>query len=67
MWRNTNSKFFLINNMCMNAHVCPYMSLKVEKERDRARTRQGSEINKEEMTGKGECLWWENERAGERE
>lgn len=51
----------------MNGHVCPYMSLKVEKEKDRARTRQGSEINKEEMTGKGECLWWENERAGERE
>jgi len=42
------------------------MFLKVENA-ERLSKKQGSEINKEEMKGKGECLWCENERARERE
>lgn len=47
--------------------MCPYLSLKVRntERKDGEREKQGRDGT--EMMGKGECLWWENKQAGERE
>ncbi len=47
--------------------MCPYLSLKVGNTERKTGKRKTWERDGTEMIGKGECLWWENKRAGERE